>query len=121
MRCLDDWYFGPPGTRAFGYGNIQNIGPSGGDKSVAGTGGMINMAKTVGWGQQHKTTMNCLAYRGQHHLRRPVSLTPGTSRQEKPSVRFRKSCSAASARSATVIGSDTNPCGASGQMRNSVA
>ncbi|HUA48544.1 MAG TPA: GMC family oxidoreductase [Solirubrobacteraceae bacterium] len=60
MRCLDDWYFGPPGTRSFGYGNIQNIGPSGGDKSVAGTGGMINMAKTVGWGQQHKTTMNYL-------------------------------------------------------------
>jgi choline dehydrogenase-like flavoprotein len=59
MRCLDDWYFGPPGSgeKAFGYGNIQTVGPSGGDRSVAGTGGMINLAKTIGWGSNHKNGM----------------------------------------------------------------
>src|SRR5690349_10029819 len=38
-----------------------------------------------------------------------------------PSVRHRNSCSAPSATSATLIGSETKPCGASGQIRNSVA
>jgi choline dehydrogenase-like flavoprotein len=61
MRCMDDWYFGPPGAdKHFGFGNIQVVGPSGGDKAVLGTGGMINMAKTVGWGANHKQGMNQL-------------------------------------------------------------
>lgn len=61
MRCLDDWYFGPPGgEKQFGFGNVQVVGPSGGDKAVLGTGGMINLAKTVGWGANHKHGMTYL-------------------------------------------------------------
>ena len=59
MRCLDDWYFGP-GDRQFGWGNLQTIGPSGGARSAFGTGGLISLAKTVGWGPTHKTAMNLL-------------------------------------------------------------
>jgi choline dehydrogenase-like flavoprotein len=61
MRCLDDYYFGPPdsaGPPVFGYGNVQTVGPSGGARQAFGTGGMISMAKTVGWGQAHKEAMN---------------------------------------------------------------
>lgn len=60
MRCLDDWYFGPGGRSdpTFGWGNLQTIGPSGGARSAFGTGGLISMAKTVGWGQTHKKMMS---------------------------------------------------------------
>lgn len=63
MRCLDDWYFGPGGTAKnpqFGWGNLQTVGPSGGARSAFGTGGLISMAKTVGWGSTHKTAMRYL-------------------------------------------------------------
>ncbi|MGH9307252.1 MAG: GMC family oxidoreductase [Acidimicrobiales bacterium] len=60
MRCLDDYYFGLPGTNMFGYGNIQTVGPSGGARSVAGTGGVVSLAKTVGWGVTHKPAMTAL-------------------------------------------------------------
>ena len=62
MRCLDDWYFGPGGPSApeFGWGNLQTVGPSGGARSAFGTGGLISMAKTVGWGQNHKKAMGYL-------------------------------------------------------------
>jgi choline dehydrogenase-like flavoprotein len=63
MRCFDDWYFGPGGTAKdprFGWGNLQTVGPSGGARSAFGTGGLISMAKTVGWGQTHKTAMHYL-------------------------------------------------------------
>ncbi|HVA74635.1 MAG TPA: GMC family oxidoreductase [Acidimicrobiales bacterium] len=62
MRCLDDWYFGPGGVSdpQFGWGNLQTIGPSGGARSAFGTGGLISMAKTVGWGQTHKEAMRYL-------------------------------------------------------------
>jgi choline dehydrogenase-like flavoprotein len=57
MRCLDDWYLGPePGVRAFGYGNLQTVGPSSG--YPFGAGGMISTAKFAGWGAGHKTVMN---------------------------------------------------------------
>jgi choline dehydrogenase-like flavoprotein len=53
MRCLDDLYLGPePGAPAFGYGNIQTIGPSSG--YPFGAGGMISTAKFAGWGGAHK-------------------------------------------------------------------
>jgi choline dehydrogenase-like flavoprotein len=56
MRCLDDFYLGPSsGTPAFGYGNIQTIGPSSG--YPLGAGGIISLAKFVGWGLAHKTAM----------------------------------------------------------------
>jgi choline dehydrogenase-like flavoprotein len=57
MRCLDDYYFGPPGTREFGFGNIQTVGPSGGARAAFGTGGLVSLAKTVGWGPTHKLAM----------------------------------------------------------------
>ena len=63
MRCLDDWYFGPGGTAAnprFGWGNLQTVGPSGGARSAFGTGGVVSMAKTVGWGKTHKGAMQSL-------------------------------------------------------------
>src|SRR5579884_1300549 len=56
MRCLDDLYLGPaPGAPAFGYGNIQTVGPSSG--YPLGAGGMIAVAKLCGWGQAHKAAM----------------------------------------------------------------
>jgi choline dehydrogenase-like flavoprotein len=56
MRCLDDMYLGPePGAPAFGYGNIQTIGPSSG--YPFGAGGMISTAKFAGWGTGHKAAM----------------------------------------------------------------
>ena len=60
MRCLDDWYFGLGGRSEpeFGWGNLQTIGPSGGARSAFGTGGLISMAKTVGWGAVHKGAMS---------------------------------------------------------------
>ncbi len=59
MRCLDDFYLGPePGTPAFGYGNIQTVGPSSG--YPLGAGGMIATAKVAGWGANHKNTMRAL-------------------------------------------------------------
>ncbi|HEX4865614.1 MAG TPA: GMC family oxidoreductase [Acidimicrobiales bacterium] len=57
MRCLDDFYFGPGPARMFGWGNLQTVGPSGGARSAFGTGGIISMAKTVGWGLGHKPAM----------------------------------------------------------------
>jgi choline dehydrogenase-like flavoprotein len=60
MRCLDDYYFGPPNAlqdKLFGYGNVQTVGPSGGARSAFGTGGLVSLAKTVGWGPAHKTAM----------------------------------------------------------------
>jgi len=60
MRCLDDYYFGIPGTRMFGFGNVQTVGPSGGARSVLGTGGLVSLAKTVGWGTTHKAAMGSL-------------------------------------------------------------
>lgn len=62
MRCLDDWYFGPRGSSdpQFGWGNLQTVGPSGGARSAFGTGGLISMAKTVGWGPTHKGAMKYL-------------------------------------------------------------
>lgn len=62
MRCLDDWYFGPggPSHPQFGWGNLQTVGPSGGARSAFGTGGLISMAKTVGWGATHKGAMQYL-------------------------------------------------------------
>jgi choline dehydrogenase-like flavoprotein len=60
MRCLDDYYFGPPGVRAFGYGNVQTVGPSGGARAAIGTGGVVSLAKTVGWGATHKVAMQTL-------------------------------------------------------------
>jgi choline dehydrogenase-like flavoprotein len=62
MRCLDDWYFGPGGRANphFGWGNLQTVGPSGGARSAFGTGGLISMAKTVGWGGNHKNAMQYL-------------------------------------------------------------
>jgi choline dehydrogenase-like flavoprotein len=59
MRCLDDMYLGPePGAPAFGYGNIQTVGPSSG--YPLGAGGMISTAKFAGWGANHKTTMGAV-------------------------------------------------------------
>ena len=59
MRCLDDMYLGPePGAPAFGYGNIQTVGPSAG--YPVGAGGMISTAKLAGWGANHKRTMGAL-------------------------------------------------------------
>jgi choline dehydrogenase-like flavoprotein len=56
MRCLDDWYLGPEaGAPAFGYGNLQTVGPSSG--YPFGAGGMISTAKFAGWGANHKTAM----------------------------------------------------------------
>jgi choline dehydrogenase-like flavoprotein len=56
MRCLDDFYLGPvSGAPAFGYGNIQTVGPSSG--YPLGAGGMISTAKFVGWGHLHKAIM----------------------------------------------------------------
>jgi choline dehydrogenase-like flavoprotein len=56
MRCLDDMYLGPePGAPAFGYGNIQTVGPSSG--YPLGAGGMISTAKFAGWGANHKRVM----------------------------------------------------------------
>lgn len=63
MRCLDDWYFGPGGNATnlrFGWGNLQTVGPSGGARSAFGTGGLVSMAKTVGWGKTHKGSMRSL-------------------------------------------------------------
>lgn len=57
MRCLDDYYFGPGPEPKFGWGNLQTVGPSGGARSAFGTGGMIELAKTVGWGPGHKIAM----------------------------------------------------------------
>ena len=52
MRCLDDFYLGPPGRpRCFGFGNIQTVGPSSGYPLLAG--GIISTAKSaVGRGAQ---------------------------------------------------------------------
>ncbi len=59
MRCLDDFYLGPnAGTPAFGYGNIQTIGPSSG--YPLGAGGIISTAKFVGWGLAHKAAMSAM-------------------------------------------------------------
>ena len=59
MRCLDDLYLGPgPGAPAFGYGNIQTVGPSSG--YPLGAGGMIATAKVAGWGANHKNTMGAM-------------------------------------------------------------
>jgi len=57
MRCLDDFYLGPPGSKApmFGFGNLQTIGPSSGYPILAG--GLISTAKTAGWGRGHKPFM----------------------------------------------------------------
>jgi choline dehydrogenase-like flavoprotein len=57
MRCLDDFYLGPPGapTPQFGFGNLQTIGPSSGYPIL--TGGIISTAKTAGWGRGHKPFM----------------------------------------------------------------
>ncbi|HEY1592168.1 MAG TPA: GMC family oxidoreductase [Solirubrobacteraceae bacterium] len=56
MRCLDDMYLGPrSGVPAFGYGNIQTVGPSSG--YAFGAGGMISTAKFAGWGAAHKQAM----------------------------------------------------------------
>lgn len=57
MRCSDDWYFGDPtgATRAFGYGNLQTVGPSSGYPILAG--GIVSTAKTLGWGHGHKDAM----------------------------------------------------------------
>ena len=60
MRCLDDYYFGPGPERSFGWGNLQTVGPSGGARAAFGTGGMIELAKTVGWGPTHKPAMQAL-------------------------------------------------------------
>ena len=57
MRCLDDYYLGPDSqTPAFGYGNIQTVGPSSG--YPLGAGGMIATAKFAGWGAGHKQIMS---------------------------------------------------------------
>jgi choline dehydrogenase-like flavoprotein len=57
MRCLDDFYLGPEaGVPAFGYGNLQTVGPSSG--YPLGAGGMISTAKFCGWGANHKTLMS---------------------------------------------------------------
>ena len=58
MRCLDDFYLGPPGSPVpvFGFGNLQTIGPSSGYPIMAG--GLISTAKTAGWGRGHKPFMN---------------------------------------------------------------
>ncbi len=60
MRCLDDYYFGPPGSpvKLFGYGNIQTFGPSSG--YPIGAGGVIATAKLVPWGALHKQGMQRL-------------------------------------------------------------
>lgn len=57
MRCLDDFYVGPPAssTPVFGFGNLQTIGPSSGYPILAG--GIISTAKTAGWGRGHKAFM----------------------------------------------------------------
>jgi gluconate 2-dehydrogenase alpha chain len=57
MRCLDDFYLGPPGSPApvFGFGNLQTVGPSSGYPILAG--GIISTAKTAGWGRGHKEFM----------------------------------------------------------------
>lgn len=55
MRCLDDFYFGPPGTRAFGYGNLQSVASNSGSPLFAGH--MLSAAETVGWGAGHKALM----------------------------------------------------------------
>jgi choline dehydrogenase-like flavoprotein len=56
MRCLDDLYFGPPGTpRQFGWGNLQTVGPSSGYPLAAG--GLISTAKFMPWGAAHKPAM----------------------------------------------------------------
>ena len=58
MRCLDDFYTGElaTGSPAFGYGNVQTVGPSSGYPLLAG--GIISTAKTVGWGHGHKQLMD---------------------------------------------------------------
>jgi choline dehydrogenase-like flavoprotein len=57
MRCLDDFYLGDPvtGSRVFGLGNIQTVGPSSG--YPVGAGGIISTAKLAGWGRAHKEFM----------------------------------------------------------------
>ena len=56
MRCLDDFYLGPPGgPPVFGFGNLQTIGPSSGYPVLSG--GIISSAKTAGWGKGHKPFM----------------------------------------------------------------
>ncbi len=55
MRCIDDFYMGLPGAPAFGFGNIQTIGPSSGYGLMAG--GIISTAKSLGWGLGHKELM----------------------------------------------------------------
>ena len=54
MRCLDDFYLGA-GSRTFGWGNIQTVGPSSG--YPIGAGGIISSAKLAGWGPAHKQVM----------------------------------------------------------------
>jgi choline dehydrogenase-like flavoprotein len=59
MRCLDDFYLGPgPGRPMFGFGNIQTVGPSSG--YPLGAGGIISIAKFVGWGPLHKSAMGAV-------------------------------------------------------------
>jgi choline dehydrogenase-like flavoprotein len=56
MRCLDDLYLGPSASSPmFGFGNIQTVGPSSG--YPLGAGGIISVAKFVGWGLGHKVAM----------------------------------------------------------------
>jgi choline dehydrogenase-like flavoprotein len=57
MRCLDDFYLGLGGPR-FGFGNLQTVGPSSG--YPLGAGGIISVAKFVGWGAAHKTAMKAV-------------------------------------------------------------
>jgi choline dehydrogenase-like flavoprotein len=57
MRCLDDMYLGPDASSPqFGYGNLQTVGPSSG--YPLGAGGVISIAKFVGWGLGHKAAMS---------------------------------------------------------------
>lgn len=59
MRCLDDMYLGPDaGSPRFGFGNVQTVGPSAG--YPLGAGGMISVAKFVGWGAAHKAGMGAV-------------------------------------------------------------
>ena len=60
MRCLDDFYFGPPhlGIKQFGFGNVQTIGPSSG--YPLSNGGIISTAKFAPWGPTHKLAMSVL-------------------------------------------------------------
>jgi len=59
MRCLDDLYLGPSAASPmFGFGNIQTVGPSSG--YPIGAGGIISIAKFVGWGLAHKAGMSAV-------------------------------------------------------------